>query len=269
MLSIFRWTALIAAIVLIAALAGIVVSSQQPLEMRHQETTEKNNQKYEAEKDNKTLWDTWFPDSISFFTLFLVVFTAVLAIAGIVQLNSLNKAEKISANIAKAAEDSAEAAKQAVILSDKTAERQLRAYVFIAHTEISDIMSDKNLAVKLVVINYGRTPAYKFAASLRVDTGPFPLMATDFLPADIQQLKNTSIGPGGQQTLVFHGTAPTAAEWRARFEQKTGAVYVYGKITYVDAFNIERFTNFRLYKGGDAGVSGPLLSYSKDDNEAN
>jgi archaellum component FlaG (FlaF/FlaG flagellin family) len=116
MLTIFRWMALIAAIVLIAALAGTVVSSQQPLKIAHQETAEKNNQKHEAEKDNKTLWDTWFPDSNSIFTLFLMVFTAVLAFASIIQLTLLNRAERISAKIAQAAKDSADAVNRQVDL---------------------------------------------------------------------------------------------------------------------------------------------------------
>jgi hypothetical protein len=39
-LSIFRWIALIAAIVLIVALAGMIVSSQQPLKIGHQDNAE-------------------------------------------------------------------------------------------------------------------------------------------------------------------------------------------------------------------------------------
>lgn len=259
--------ALVAAIVLIVALAGMVVSSQQPLKIGHQETAEKNNQKYEAENDNKTLWDTWFPDSISIFTLFLVVFTAVLAFASIIQLNFLNRAERISANIAQAAKNSADAANQAVILSDKTAERQLRAYLFISRAEISDIMNDQKLTAKIVVKNFEQTPAYDVETSIGIATTQFPLI--NDLPPAVQKTKNTNIGPGGDITLNFNGDGPAAIEWRPRFTQKTGAVYVYGTIKYVDAFKIPRYTNYHLYKGGDTGVIGPELSFSTDDNEAN
>lgn len=89
------------------------------------------------------------------------------------------------------------------------------------------------------------------------------------LPFAVQKTKNTNIGPSGDITLNFNGDGSAAIEWRPRFTQTTGAVYVYGTVKYVDAFKIPRFTNFRFYKGGDTGVSGPELSFSTEDNEAN
>ena len=147
-------------------------------------------------------------------------------------------------------------------------ERQLRAYVLISQGEISDIMSDQKIAVKLFVKNYGQTPAYKVAAWLRVDIAPFPLKTT-LQPADVQQIDNTNIGPGGEQLMRLISDGPIPVELRAGFEpQKASAVYVHGIIKYVDAFEIRR-TNFRLYKGGRSGVTGPELSFTTDDNEAN
>jgi hypothetical protein len=88
--------------------------------------------------------------------------------------------------------------------------------------------------------------------------------------ADTQELKNTNLGPGGEQNMNFTCVGPIPVELRAGFEpQKIRAVYVHGTIKYVDAFKIPRFTNFRLYKGGSFGVTGPELSFTTDDNEAN
>jgi hypothetical protein len=134
------------------------------------------------------------PNAPSIFTFWLVLATFGLAIVAVIQIGFLNRAERISANIAQAAKDSAEAANQAVILSDKTAGRQLRAFVFISRAEISDIMSDQKLTAKIVVKNFGQTPAYDVGTSIRVHTTPFPL---------IMEL-NTNIGPGGDITLNFN-----------------------------------------------------------------
>jgi hypothetical protein len=151
-----------------------------------------------------------------------------------------------------------------------TAKRQLRAYVFVYSAEISNIMSDQNVAVTLVVKNFGQTPAYKLSAWLGVDILPFPLKTPLSSAADIQQIANTNIGPGGEQAMKFSSDRPIPVELRDEFEpQKISAVYVHGTIKYVDAFKIRRFTNFRLYKGGNFGVTGPGLSFSTEDNEAN
>jgi hypothetical protein len=152
-------------------------------------------------------------------------------------------------------------------IASKTAKRQLRAYVSISQTEISNIMSGENLAAKVVIKNFGQTPAYNVVMSVGVDTVRFPL--TTALPSPNFRHKLPNIGPGGERTHRFEGDEPIPVEWRARFEQKTSAVYVYGKIKYRDAFAARRFTDFRLYKGGDSGVSGPELNFSPDGNKAN
>jgi len=97
----FRWIALISAIALVVAVAGAIVSSQPPIEPSQEQSATKNQGKYIAEKYDVTLWDRWFPDSISLYTLFLVVFTAVLAIGGVYQFKFLGRAEQIAANTPK------------------------------------------------------------------------------------------------------------------------------------------------------------------------
>jgi hypothetical protein len=128
---IFRWTALFASVVLIVAVAGAVVSSKPPSIIAKQETAAEDGGKNAEQKDNKTLWDAWFPDSISVYTLFLVVFTAVLALGGIYQLRILNRAEIIAARSANAAKDSAEAAKQSAEVAQTALVTTQRAFLYI------------------------------------------------------------------------------------------------------------------------------------------
>jgi hypothetical protein len=206
MLDIFRWMALFSAIVLVVAVAGaVVVSSQQSPLPTEQQAAEKNKAENPAQKSNKTLWDNWFPDSISLYTLFLVVFTAVLAIGGIYQLNFLGRAEQIAATAANAARDSAKAAKDAVELSDKTAIRQLRAYVYLrvdAHIYPPSGEIPNRYAISLVIKNSGRTWARNVHIKLARIENP---VGDPFDAAELQKQKTEALvlGPGEELTLQF------------------------------------------------------------------
>lgn len=133
MIDAFRWIALIAAIVCVVAFSGAIVlsSSQQAAVPTQQHNAAENEREQQNQKQYKTLWDTWFPEPISLYTLLLTVFTAVMAGGIFVQLNLLGRAERIAAETAQAAKDSADATNKAVALSAKIAERQLRAYVYL------------------------------------------------------------------------------------------------------------------------------------------
>jgi hypothetical protein len=115
----FRWLALASVVIFVVALAGAIVSTQRSAETSQQQPADHDQQKQPNQKENKTLWDRCFPDSISVYTLFLVVFSAVLAFAGIIQLNFLNRAEGIALVTAQAAKDSADAAQKAIETAKK------------------------------------------------------------------------------------------------------------------------------------------------------
>jgi hypothetical protein len=199
-------------------------------------------------------------------TVALVIATIGLGVAAYYQSRDMKRSIEISDETAKATLIAAKAAENTLGHMRETAERQLRAHVFISRAEISNIMRDQKLTAKIIVKNFGQTPAYKVASSLGIVPAPFPLVVP--LPPEVQRTRNANIGPGGEITLNFSGDEPVAVEWQPRFIEKSGAVYVYGAITYVDAFKIPRFTNFRLYKGGDTDVTGPELNFTTDDNEA-
>jgi hypothetical protein len=151
----YRWTALIAAVVCVVAFAGVVVSSRSPTEPNQLHSAE-NKAEHNDKKGEKTLWDTWFPDSISVYTLFLVVFTALLAFVGFIQLNALDRAERIATATAQAAKDSADVAKQTLIVSSRpwlTMEP-----VFASDLTISP-MGVMKVSVALKLKNVGKSPA--------------------------------------------------------------------------------------------------------------
>jgi hypothetical protein len=179
MLTMFRWIALIAAIVLIVAVVGTIVSSEQPLESAKQQTTEKNQAEHAEQKGHKTLWDTWFPDSISLYTLFLVVFTAVLALGGVYQLRLLTRAEYIAANSAQSAKQSAEVAERALI-----AGRRAFVSVTFKHTANQELKTGHIVSWGFtpVWINTGDTPTRLFENHISISIREMNCPATGIFP---------------------------------------------------------------------------------------
>src|SRR6267378_7695605 len=119
MLKMLRWVALISAVVFVAAMAAAIISSKPPIEPAHQQTAEKYKEEQDNKKNDEALWDRWFPDSISIYTLFLVVFTAVLAFGGLWQLNFLSRAERVASDSANAAKKSADVASDALVIGNR------------------------------------------------------------------------------------------------------------------------------------------------------
>jgi hypothetical protein len=112
MLNFFRWACLVAAVVLLLAVAGILLSSSQTDNPAYERAKSEDHKQEGDQKYGISLWDKWFPDSISLYTFFLFVFTGVLAYAAIYQFRFLNRAERIATATAQSAKDSADAAKK-------------------------------------------------------------------------------------------------------------------------------------------------------------
>ena len=168
MLNMARWIALCAAVVFVVAFAAAVVSTstsphQQPQSAEHQ--NEDQNQ-----KGHKTLWDLWFPDSISVYTLALVIFTAVLAFGGLYQLKFLERAELISAESSKATKEAAQATKEATELTRLTLYQTQSALIFgeTISAGAGALESDPNNLVGykfwIEWKNTGNTPAVNISA---------------------------------------------------------------------------------------------------------
>jgi hypothetical protein len=186
--------------------------------------------------------------------------------------------------------ESTEAVKsQTDILSD-TARRQLRAYVVLESGRVVNVANPipafegqviqptgaeiTNLAcgpVAFVQIkNAGQTPAYRVAHWGGICFREYPLVSP--LPAKDAQLPPmpSVLGPGiGGSKMLFLNQL--SSQQIADLRDGTGAIYIYGEITYIDAFEVERFTRYRAMHhriGGVIGVSTDL-SHTEEGNEAN
>jgi hypothetical protein len=221
-----------------------------------------------TQKPKEPFWERATDDPVAVFTLALVVFTFVLAISTIglwivTWLAGRRQARDMQGAIREAAR-SAEAAQKAVELSDKTAERQLRAYLYVDAQEIRKFGFDEIPEAWTSLKNSGATPAFELerAAKLMYTTHP----AEEF-PALEWGGAKAYLAPHGE---VFFGPislprALTAAE-SANVIAGTHALYLFGKIRYIDAFQKRRLIEFRSFFRGNGQPVGQVLATQQAEN---
>jgi hypothetical protein len=251
--------------------------------MGAKENYEARKAAYQAkrEADKSKRW--WFNQRapIDRFTGWLVTWTFLLFIATVINAGVLWKTDSTlhdtlleTKKSADAAEDSANAAKAAVELSDKTAERQLRAYINVETTNLSWNKGVATVAVS--VRNAGQTPAsgmvfrgiiatnddIPLGAMLPSSFGDAP---ANFIVGDQDVAKVTRIlGQGREETFtIVSSGAPFIKKPppKTKFPRK---LFVIGAIYYNDIFGKPRHTRFCVYY-----LSPEVGGYCTQHNDAN
>ena len=264
----FRWVALASAVVFVVAFAGVIVSRSSTPPNQQEQSTDHNNE-YANKEGNKALWDSWFPDSLSLYTLALVVFTAVLAFGGLYQLRALERAERISAEAANAAKDAAKATRDSVKLAEDTAQRQLRAYVNVGKSQLDNFGFNQPPTITVELVNHGQTPAYKVRRKMRIFASAYPLATNpDLEPGSDESI----LGPSGDVNMGPSAlTVALSADQTANIVAGNWAIYAIGIVKYIDAFSAERTTKFSLFYRGNGkfpGQNGIALAHAEKGNEA-
>lgn len=166
---------------------------------------------------------------------------------------------------ADAAQKSADAAERTVSTMKDTAERQLRAYLVVENAQI--IPNPQR--INIIIRNTGQTPAFDVQHWGSASMKAFPLSTTEDFPAPSGLLfmsKNT-VGPG--ITVHKYIVIPLfSAIDTAELVSGQKAIYVWGDVTYRDAFNVIRHTRYRAMAGGNVGFQGNSLAYCDEGNEA-
>lgn len=148
------------------------------------------------------------------------------------------------------------ATRRLVFGAEDTARRQLRAYIFPHELIVTDVELGKQPSANMVVRNTGLTPATEVVAWCGVWLGNFPLV-TELVratPDFMRTASRRSVGPGGSFTINHACNAPLTAQHIQMLQNGTAAIFVWGEITYLDAFGQERRTGFRSYYGGNTGM---------------
>jgi len=211
-----------------------------------------------------------FPDAISIFTFWLVVATIVLGVIAYVQIDFLRRAEAISAQSANAAKQAADATRDSVNLAQDTAERQLRAYLYVRSLEAPGIDDWVGKGLTMILKNYGQTPAYEVHFWHGVDFKETPLTSELPRPKEMSNQTRTILNPGQEIELVLRTGRPLTEEEKKAILAQTKALYAYGEIYYRDAFKKERTSKFRMqfetFQAGDGTFRG--MRWAPEGNEA-
>jgi hypothetical protein len=128
---------------------------------------------------------------------------------------------------------------------DKTAERQLRAYVFASDVKILQFSSIPR--VKTEFKNFGKTPCDEITVSYDIECSSFPIAGK--LPIG-RSVHTSPLAPGSS----FHrdNSVRITAEQRSEIDSGRAAIYIFGRVEYRDAFKgPRRHTNFRFFYTGD------------------
>jgi hypothetical protein len=122
MLKIFEYLAIGSALAFAICLVALMFfygspsATSQPPQQQHAEENKAVKNQSEADKP---FWGKATTDPVAAFTLFLVIFTAILSAVGVIQLKMLTRAETVAEKTAQAAKDSADIAKQALIAGQR------------------------------------------------------------------------------------------------------------------------------------------------------
>jgi hypothetical protein len=169
-------------------------------------------------------------------TAIIAAFTVILALATGFLFWSSEK-------VADAAKQSADAAKSAIELSNKIAERQLRAYISIDTAQVT--INGQILRAVIGIKNSGQTPAYDLTAKSRLHTQE----PGTFIPVPLEDVEtsktivgpNVTIHPTATLTIPGDNTVVLPA-----LRDDAAVIYVIGRIEYRDVFDKLHHLDFRL-----------------------
>jgi hypothetical protein len=184
-------------------------------------------------------------------------------------------------HVGRQAEVSATAAARTVGTMREFMTRHMRAYVFVHTASIHNVADPPDFgpngkepppgAIKwramgpvavIVIRNSGHTPAHDVVHWGHIDFRDAPLVGDlpTAPPADAQTTRSI-IPPGASTTKNLVMPAPLTVDQIVSLRNGTAALYVYGAISYVDAFGARQVTNYSLRHNalsGVVGVSGEL-----------
>ena len=147
---------------------------------------------------------------------------------------------------------------------EKTAKRQLRAYVSASPFQINRLDTTTESRVFFDMRNFGQTPAYKVAHSSRFEIFDYPLPPNFHFPGlEWDNYPSLSTIHPGEAAKTHSGVATSktplsASDIGVARVGKSKRLYAYGVIKYVDVFDKPRETKFcfSVNPGHDFGI-GP------------
>lgn len=201
--------------------------------------------------------------------------TGIGVIGGILLLATLiaNAYATLAArHAAKASIKSADAAEAAVKHAADNAERQLRAYVS-AEVDNGEIKiagdegaTNRTATLNLVMRNRGQTPAHGLTHWVKFDTADYPVPNLDYTPP-VEYGAKVVLHPGAGRIRPQEKKLSSELLKQVRAGDAT-RLYLWGVVSYVDAFGEKRETKFRLMYGGPKSTERSTMWWCDEGNEA-
>jgi hypothetical protein len=150
-----------------------------------------------------------------------------------------------------------------------TVQHQLRAYVSVSVESHPDTQSNQPLTAILILKNSGLTPAYVVSVWARMGLRPYPGEDKDFERLSIIYAHGRFIFDPREKYRI----SPEEDKITLTDQDRTGIVeggdglYVWGEITYEDAFKCKWLRKFRLIIAGKHMASGSELRWCEFGNK--
>jgi hypothetical protein len=135
--------------------------------------------------------------------------------------------------------------------------RQLRAYVFPDQASLVWQGGGKPTVSEIVIKNSGQTPAYRLSTAAVIGVADYPMQNPMSVPA--MSGNHTVVPPTGSYTLSVAMEKPLTGEQLSAIQKGKQAIYVFGNISYADAFDECRMTQYRFYYTGSGGDIGSRI----------
>jgi len=150
-------------------------------------------------------------------------------------------------------------------LTRDTAKRELRAYISIL-AKITSLDAEDPIRAQVLISNSGKTPAYRLRVFAGIKFPEAPVEAD--LTGPLGSQSSNDVGPGDRTDFFVQAPRQLTEAEKSEIRAGSKAIYVYGIITYDDAFRRRQFTKFRYMMGGAVGVRGTFLAICEDGNES-
>lgn len=154
-----------------------------------------------------------------------------------------------------------------VIGAEKTAKRQLRAYVMIPQVTIKNITQQDGIVSQFVYIeakNFGQTPATHCTYWVELSANEFPLKNVLKKTASTKDSGVGVIAPS--DTFTIRTKIPLLSNGN-EIHGGRYALYVYGEFSYNDAFGGVQTTDFRFMRNGKGWTSDGEMDMCEEGNE--
>jgi hypothetical protein len=160
-------------------------------------------------------------------------------------------------------------------IAQRTAHRQLRAYIAVELTTITDGSdltppSDVGTVRGVVVVkNNGQTPAYDVVTWAGIDIARISEEKNLVAPAETGGIAVTAMGPGGTTSHNRSLLRPLTDHEISEVKTGKSSIYLFGRTSYRDVFGKRHSTKFRVrYSGNWPPVGGPAMNFCETGNEA-